>query len=702
MSNHKIRSVLLTGLLFASSAFVMASPELEEIIVTADFRDAGLMTTSGSISVIDGDTIRERAAEHLEQIINIAPNVNFSSGGSRARFVQIRGIGDLEQFTEPKHFPSVGIAFDGIDLGGSASNSLLLDTQQVEILRGPQGSRFGANALAGMINITSNDPAEEFSGRVGVGLGNYNSRRATMVLSGPLSDTIGSRLVVQNSQSDGFINNNALGRDDTNDRNEGSVRGKLRWQATESLQVDFNGIYNDMNNGYDTWSLDNNRSTLSGQPGKDNQTFSALSMDLSWRVNDFSSVKAIVTRSWTDQAYGFDEDWAYLEICDDFFCPFDDPFSNTDKIERDRDEYSGDMRLLLTGDSIEGVIGVYHQYREEDTDRTYYGSFQSQYDTNRTAIYGQLSDNLTDKLRLMGGVRFEKFNDDYKDSLAFDSDTSDDLWSGELSLEYSIDDNQMLYATHSQGVKPGGVNVEANSSYPLMQPTFQAFMADKLRFYDETLINTEIGLKGDYFGQRLRLKAALFHMDRDNAQLESWMWDDVNFLWIGYLDSGNDVESYGAEIELDFMLTDSLQIFANLGWLETEVDEITVYDLDSSSFVNRSNREQAKSPSYQFSVGGRYQFTASLSGRFSVEGRDESYYGYYHDEKLDSYTLLHASLNWQHGDFDVQLWGRNLTDHDYSVHGLYFANDPRKGWVNESYNQLGEPRTYGITANYHF
>ena len=127
MSNHKIQSVL-AGLLFASPILVMASPELEEITVTANFRDADLMTTSGSISVIGGDTIRERAAEHLEQIINMAPNVNVSSGGSRARFVQIRGVGDLEQFTEPKHFPSIGIALDGIDLGGSASNSLLLDT----------------------------------------------------------------------------------------------------------------------------------------------------------------------------------------------------------------------------------------------------------------------------------------------------------------------------------------------------------------------------------------------------------------------------------------------------------------------------------------------------------------------------------------------------------------------------------------------
>ncbi|MEH6551347.1 MAG: TonB-dependent receptor [Pseudomonadales bacterium] len=701
MSNQKVLSAI-SGLLFFCPALVLASPVLEEITVTANFRESNLMTTAGSISVVGENTIRERAAEHLEQIINIAPNVSFSSGGSRARFVQIRGVGDLEQFNEPKHFPSVGIAIDGIALGGTASNSLLLDAKQVEVLRGPQGTRFGANALAGMINITSNDPTEELSGRIGAGVGNYDSRRATLVLSGPLSDKLGGRVALQSNRSDGYIENTALGRDDTNNLDETSVRAKLRWQASESVQIDFNALYADMDNGYDAWSLDNNRQTLSDQPGQDAQKFSALSLDLSWAVNEYSELQAIVTKSRTEQAYGFDEDWTYVGICDDFYCPWDDAFSGTDHIDRDRDESSIDVRLLSSGENIEGVIGVYYQSREEDMERSYYGSYVSNYETRRTAMYAQLSGNVTEKLRLLGGLRFEQFEDDFEDSYLFNSDSRDGFMTGELSLEYSFNDNQMFYATLSQGAKPGGVNVEASSSYYLMQPAFQTFMADKLRFATETLFNKEIGLKGNYLDQRLRMRLAVFHMDRSNAQLESWMWDDVSWLWIGYLDSVNAAESYGAELELDFMLTDSLQLFANLGLLKTEVDEIGVFDLDVYDFVTRTDREQAKSPRYQFNVGGRYQFTSSFSGRLEVEGRDESYFGYYHNGQLDAYSLVHASVNWQQGNFDVQLWGRNLGDHDYAVHGLYFGNDPRKGWVNETYRQWGEPRSYGIAANYHF
>ncbi len=88
-----------------------------------------------------------------------------------------------------------------------------------------------------------------------------------------------------------------------------------------------------------------------------------------------------------------------------------------------------------------------------------------------------------------------------------------------------------------------------------------------------------------------------------------------------------------------------------------------------------------------------------------MEGQDDSFYGYYHDGKLDSYDLLNASLNWRAGNIAVALWGRNLSDEDYAVHGLYFGNDPRDNfgaWQNETYLQLGEPRTYGVNVNYSF
>ena len=137
---------------------------LEEIIVTANFRDTALMETVGSVSVVPESTITERAAQHLQDILNAAPNVTWAGGASRSRFVQIRGIGDLEQFYDPKYYPSVGIMLDNLELGDSANAGMLFDVGQVEVLRGPQGTRFGASGHAGMIYMRSNAPTEEFEG----------------------------------------------------------------------------------------------------------------------------------------------------------------------------------------------------------------------------------------------------------------------------------------------------------------------------------------------------------------------------------------------------------------------------------------------------------------------------------------------------------------------------------------------------------
>jgi outer membrane receptor protein involved in Fe transport len=91
-----------------------------------------------------------------------------------------------------------------------------------------------------------------------------------------------------------------------------------------------------------------------------------------------------------------------------------------------------------------------------------------------------------------------------------------------------------------------------------------------------------------------------------------------------------------------------------------------------------------------------------LSGTLELEGRDRSFFGYYHDGKLDAYDLLNAQLAWSSDRVTVSLWGRNLTDEEYATHGLYFGADPRDdfgAWRNQTYYQLGAPRTYGLEAS---
>jgi outer membrane receptor protein involved in Fe transport len=189
--------LMAIGLLSAGvGAQEIAEGNLEEVIVTARFRDTELLKSSGSISVIQQATLFDRGAQHLEETLNVLPNVNFSSGASRARFIQVRGVGDLEQFVDPKYFTSVGVTIDDVDMNGIAAAAVMMDTKQVEVLRGPQGTRFGTNALAGMINIRSNDPTDTLSGYAQAGMGNYDSWNITAALSGPLTQNLLGRLAV--------------------------------------------------------------------------------------------------------------------------------------------------------------------------------------------------------------------------------------------------------------------------------------------------------------------------------------------------------------------------------------------------------------------------------------------------------------------------------------------------------------------------
>jgi outer membrane receptor protein involved in Fe transport len=685
----------------------MAEGDLEEVIVTARFRDTELLKSSGSISVIQQATLFDRGAQHLEETLNVLPNVNFSSGASRARFIQVRGVGDLEQFVDPKYFPSVGVTIDDVDMNGIAAAAVMMDTKQVEVLRGPQGTRFGTNALAGMINIRSNDPTDTLSGYAQAGMGNYDSWNVTAALSGPLAQNLLARLAVGQTRSDGFIHNDYLQVDDSNGRDEFSLRGKLRWLGQGSSYAELTAFYVDINNGYDAFSLDGNRDSLADEPGRDQQQSLSIAGKSYWQFSPDLALETIISWSDADTFYSYDEDWSNPDICSGIsFCY---PYANTDQQERTRDNISLDTHLMsVDGEYFNWVAGVYAQHRSEDFYRLYYGSFSSEYETRRYAAYTQLEFDFRPDWRLISGLRFETFKDDYNDTNQLRSKTDDQYFTGELTLQHDLDNGSMLYATLSRGVKPGGVNTEASSVFDFMAPEFRAFMHSRLKFGSESLLNKEIGFKGRYLDDSLSLQAALFHMDRNDAQLESWIWDDANFLWVGYLDSVGKGTNYGFELELNYQVSPAIDLFAGIGWLKTNVDEMTVVDLGEpgqwaeSTITVLNDRDQTKAPEWQYNIGTNIYFTPSLNARLELEGRSDSFYGYYHNQKIAGYTLVNASLGYQINAFTFRLWGRNLGDKDYAVHGLYFANDPRKGYVNEAYRQFGEPRVYGLDVRYEF
>jgi outer membrane receptor protein involved in Fe transport len=184
--------MLLSLLWIAPIGYAEVAPVLEEVIVTGEFRPVDVDSLPASVSVIGHREMRLRAAQHLEDLTGIVPNLNAASGASRARFYQIRGIGERGQFEEPLN-SSVGLLIDGMDFSGVGGVATLYDVSQVEVFRGPQGTRYGANALAGLINVQTNGPTDALDSNLKLEAGNYGTYAFSGAVSGPLSETISAR-----------------------------------------------------------------------------------------------------------------------------------------------------------------------------------------------------------------------------------------------------------------------------------------------------------------------------------------------------------------------------------------------------------------------------------------------------------------------------------------------------------------------------
>src|SRR5262245_59433199 len=182
----------------AAAAFLPASLHaqpsagLEEIVVTAAFRDTNIEQLPASVTVLDREELRETTQQHFEEAVRQVPNLNLSGEGSRARYFQLRGVGELEQY-EGSPNPSVGFIVDDIDFSGLGSIGTLFDIERVEVLRGPQGTRYGANALGGLIYMRSMPPTDATDWRFEATMGGDDARAVGAAVGGPINDKLAYR-----------------------------------------------------------------------------------------------------------------------------------------------------------------------------------------------------------------------------------------------------------------------------------------------------------------------------------------------------------------------------------------------------------------------------------------------------------------------------------------------------------------------------
>jgi iron complex outermembrane receptor protein len=709
------RSNSALGFLFAALSLVPAAKaadtgdKLDEIIVTATLRSVSLEELPGSASVLNDATLHDAGQQHFEDVLPLVPNLNWAGDTSRPRYFQIRGIGELQQYQGAPN-PSVGFLIDDIDFSGLASAATLFDVDHIEVLRGPQGTLYGANALAGLIYMKSADPSDTFGGRAEVDAGDYNEHSYGAVLTGPVSALDSTfRLAVQQYNSDGFYHNAYLGRSSTDNRDELTLRGKWRYQPNEDWRVDLTLMRTQINNGYDAFAIDNSRTTESDNPGVDRQYSTGISAHSTYLGLGSATLTTIATYADTKVNYGFDGDWGNPVL----WAPYTD--DATEDQVRDRSTRSLEFRLGTTTPKesphgLSWLVGVYaFELRESLTDTSaaiYIDPFDatqnsdsltvvsSEYRSRNAALYGQLDGNFTERARWSVGLRGERHTSHYNDTTTnLDAPTTtndfgpaDNLWGGQASIDYRIADGQNVYALIARGYKASGFNLSPG------------LPANQLQFGPESDLNLEIGHKAKVIDGRLEINTSLFYMIRHNEQLITGEQLDPSNpdTFIFYTGNAKSGFNYGLESTASWSATPSWVFGGSLGLLQTE------YRGFVQNGVTLPDRALPHAPPWQAAINATWHDPRGPYARLDITGMGPFFYDLPpNGTRSSAYGLVNGKLGWETSRWEAYFWGRNLLDKNYTVRGFYFGDEP-PDFANKLYVQLGEPRNWGVHVTVRF
>ena len=688
-----MKSILSSRILIAVSLTLSAAPSLagapiEEIVVTADFRERPANEMPTSVTVLEADFIEDVAVQHFEELVNLVPNLSWSGDGHRARYFQIRGVGELEQY-EGAPNPSVGFLIDDIDFSGIGTVATLFDVGSVEVLRGPQGSRYGANALGGLIYMRGREPSAERDGLLRLTMGDDDTRALGVAFGGSLnkSETLLFRLSAQAHESNGFRNNPYLGRDDTNGRDETGARLAVAYAGKVEGRLSL--IYSRIDNGYDAFAIDNSYTMLSDNPGRDAQESLGASLRLDWDGPGQGDLTSITALTVSDIAFSFDADWGNEES----WAPV--LYDYISRSQRERDTLSQEFRYTTES----WLLGLYVLRLEEDFDTLNVGEFYdpgydfadsldypfgSEFESTNVAGFAQFSHEPLDGTRITAGLRVEHRSADYADTDGFSASPSETLWGGELSISRDLDARVTGYASVARGYKAGGFNL--------------GLVPDEWRFFgDEAMLTVEAGIKSSLRDDALLINASVFHAWRDDQQARASFQlvpnDPASFGFATInIDGG---KNWGGELELQYQLARTVDLYASVGLLYGG------FPGNVERLPSLNGRDQAHAPRYTLAAGASWRSDSGWFGRIDVTGRGAYYFDVSHNQESESYALVNARFGYESDNWRFQVWGRNLGDEYYAVRGFYFGNEP-PDFPATLYTRAGDPRHVGLTIERRF
>jgi iron complex outermembrane receptor protein len=679
---------------------------LQEIVVTATLRSMSVAELPQSVTVLNQETLRAAGVQHFEDVLGQIPDLNWASGTSLPRFFQLRGIGEVEQYQGAPN-PSVGFLIDDIDFSGVGMPATLFDTQQIEVLRGPQGTTYGANALAGLISVRTADPGTDFVLNSEITGATYDTRGAGLVIGDGRADgSLGWRLVAQQYLSDGFRHDEYLDENSTNGLNEGTLRGKLHWQVTDALQADLTLMHVNIDDGYDAWSIYNTYTTYSNEPGRDAQLSNGAALRLVADIGG-AQLRSVTSTASSKIVYSFDGDWGNdpFWLATTGFAPYD--YFQSDN--RQRRTLAEDLRLI--GDPSNELFGrllwlagVYVLHLTESDKQMFtwdaydagpnggpgIGSsgLNSQYGATNVALYGSLDADVGTRTTLSGGLRVEQRVAEYSDSTDVTTPFPEErnhMIGGNLSWTRSTGDGEHVYVTIARGYKGGGFNIGSG------------ILSEQREFGPESLWSAETGLKFARSDSPLQFQTDVFYMLRENMQvyLSEQLQQNNPLNYVFYTQNASEGENYGLESEVSYRIDSHWQISGSGSLLRTRYMDVS----GLFSTLGLDDRAQPFAPSYKVSGAMEYHDPTGLFARLDATAIGSFYYYTSDAQASSAYNIENVRVGYQHGSWTTSLWVRNLFDARYAQNGFYFGLIP-PNFPNQSFLQLGDPRQVGITVNY--
>ena len=702
---------VMLGVLGATG-FVRADALTEVVVVAGQLRPQELATVPVSVTVLGENAIDAMAVQHFQELVPLIPNLNWSGEGSRARYFQIRGTGELEQY-EGAPNPSVGFILDDIDVSGIGGVATSFDVHRIEVLRGPQGTRYGANALAGLILVEAGQPQAEAGGKVQATLGEDQTRALGGVAYGPVAgfgEALTWRVAVQQYASDGFRDNAYLGRSDTSGRDELTARVKLRWQPGPDLSVQLTGFHVNLQNGYDDFNLAGGFTTYADQPGQDAQQTDAVALRATLGLGTLAELVSITGFASSRIVYSFDADWGNP----DFFAPLAYAFSQSST--RDRDTVNQEIRLVSQPDShflgADWLVGLYGLKLTEAITQQDRGNCDlaacgaelvfdttrgSHYEATNLAAYGELGWSLPAGTRLTAGVRREVRRATYQDTAGGSTAPVDHLLGGDLTVSHTWGSRGVgeteaatLWARVARGYKAGGFN-------PSLLGLPEA--EDRVGYAPEYLWNYEVGTRLIRKDGRGWLQGSLFLQDRTGEQLkipqQFRVGDPTTFVF--FTANGEQGRATGLELEAAWQPGGGLAFGAALGLLRTEIRQF-------SSRPELEGRELAHAPRYTVALNGTWRGGAGWFARVDFTGKGDYSIDYCqaldcNDPRTGSFQQLDLRAGRAWGAWSVEVWCRNALDEFYATRGFFFGNEPPQ-FTPTLYTRLGDPRQAGVSLEY--